>query len=146
MEILRHKTPVAKFEPQKAQWFLVDATDKVLGRLSTRIANTLRGKNKPTFSPHVDCGDFVVVTHAEKVRLTGKKWTDKIYYHHSKYVSGLKAESAKDILRKNPERLFYEAVGGMLPKNRLSNQLMKKLKVYTGSAHPHEAQKPQELK
>lgn len=146
MEIVRQKTPVAKFEPEKAQWFLVDATDKVLGRLSTKITNALRGKNKAFFSPHVDCGGFVIVTNAEKVRLTGKKWTDKIYYHHSNWVSGLKAESAKDILRKDPRRLFYEAVHGMLPKNKLSRKLMTKLKVYKGSSHPHEAQKPEALK
>lgn len=145
MNILQQRTFVAKPEQMTSQWYLLDATDKTLGRISTQIANVLRGKNKSLFTAHVDCGDFVIVTNCEKVKLTGKKWTDKIYYRHSNHVGGLKALSAKTVLVKNPQRLIFDAVEGMLPKNKLSHQLMTKLRVYKGSTHPHEAQKPKEL-
>jgi len=140
MNILKQRTFVAKPEKSK-KWYCVDASNQTLGRLSTEIANTLRGKNKPSFTPHLDCGDFVVVTHAKKIRLTGKKWTDKIYYHHSGHVSGLKSQSARDVLNKHPERLIFESVKGMLPPGKLSRSVIKKLKVYAEDKHPHEAQK-----
>lgn len=124
-------------------WQFVDAEGKVLGRLATQIADTLRGKNKPIFTPHMDTGDFVVVVNAEKVRLTGKKMTDKIYHHHSGYPGGLKSITAEKLLEKKPEQLLIEAVKGMLPKNKLQSIFMKKLKVYAGSEHPHAAQQPQ---
>ncbi|MBI3018548.1 MAG: 50S ribosomal protein L13 [Deltaproteobacteria bacterium] len=140
MNILKQRTFVAKPDKSK-KWYCVDASNQVLGRLSTEIANVLRGKNKPSFTPHLDCGDFVVVTNAKKIRLTGKKWTDKIYYRHSGHVSGLKSQSAKDVLNKHPERLIFESVKGMLPPGKLSRQVIKKLKVYADDKHAHEAQK-----
>ncbi len=140
MNILKQKTFVAKPEKSK-KWYVIDASNQILGRLSTEIANTLRGKNKPSFTPHLDCGDFVVVTNAKKVRLTGKKWTDKIYYHHSGHVGGLKSQSARDVSNKHPERLVFESVKGMLPPGKLSRSVIKKLKVYADDKHPHEAQK-----
>ena len=140
MNILKQRTFVAKPDKSK-KWYCVDASNQVLGRLSTEIANILRGKNKPHFTPHLDCGDFVVVTNAKKIRLTGKKWTDKTYYHHSGHVGGLKAQSARDVLNKHPERLIMESVKGMLPPGKLSRQVLKKLKVYADDKHTHDAQK-----
>ena len=140
MNILKQRTFVAKPDKSK-KWYCVDASNQVLGRLSTEIATILRGKNKPYFTPHLDCGDFVVVTHAKKIRLTGKKWTDKTYYHHSGHVGGLKAQSARDVLNKHPERLVMESVKGMLPPGKLSRQVLKKLKVYADDKHTHDAQK-----
>jgi large subunit ribosomal protein L13 len=137
------KTESAKFEPNGRKWILVDATGQVLGRLASQIAARLRGKHLPTFTPHVDLGDFVVVINAEKVRLTGKKWDQKIYRRHSGYMGGLKETSARKMLQEHPERLIYYAVKGMLPKNRLGRKLLKKLKIYVGPKHPHEAQQPQ---
>ena len=122
------------------RWVIVDASGRALGRVATQIADLLRGKGKPTFSPHIDCGDFVVVINAAKVRLTGRKLTDKIYYRHSEYPGGLRATSAGKMLGEKPERLVRTAVQGMLPKNRLSRRLITKLKVYTGAEHPHAAQ------
>jgi len=122
------------------RWVTVDASGRALGRVATQIADLLRGKGKPTFSPHIDCGDFVVVINAAKVRLTGRKLTDKIYYRHSEYPGGLRATSAGKMLGEKPERLVRTAVQGMLPKNRLSRRLITKLKVYTGAEHPHAAQ------
>jgi len=124
------------------KWWLVDAEGKVLGRLASEVANVLRGKNKPIFTPHVDTGDFVVVVNAEKVKLTGNKWSQKMYHRHSGYIGGLKSVSAEDLLRKKPEALIQHAVKGMLPKNRLGRKMIKKLKVYAGQEHPHEAQQP----
>lgn len=124
------------------KWCVIDAEGKVLGRLASRIARILRGKVKPTFTPHVDTGDFVIVVNAEKVMLTGKKWKQKLYHRHSGYVGGLKSCSAQDLLARKPEELIRHAVKGMLPKNRLGRQIIGKLKVYKGSEHPHEAQKP----
>ena len=123
-------------------WRLIDAKDKVLGRLATEVTDILRGKNKAQFTPQVDTGDFVVVINAEKVRLTGRKWSQKFYYRHSGYPGGLKSISAEDLLQKKPEELIRHAVRGMLPKNRLGRQMFKKLKVYKGDEHPHEAQEP----
>ena len=137
------KTFMAKKGEVERKWYIVDATNKVLGRLASEIAKKLRGKDKPIFTPHVDTGDFVIVVNAEKVRLTGKKWDRKIYYHHTGYMGGLKGVIAKEVLRKKPEELIRHAVKGMLPKNRLGRKLLKKLKVYAGPNHPHEAQKPE---
>jgi len=137
---------MATFQPKKGEierdWYLVDADDKVLGRLASKIASILRGKEKPIFAPHVDTGDFVVVINAPKVRLTGRKLKDKMYYSHSGYPGGLKATAAKDLLEKKPEEVIRKAVKGMLPKNRLGRMQLKKLKVYRSHTHPHEAQQP----
>ena len=133
---------MAKFEPEKRKWYLIDAKGKTLGRIATQIANILRGKNKPTFTPYVDCGDFVVVVNAKYVKLTGRKLEQKKYYRHSGYIGGLKETTAADMLDKYPERVIVHAVKGMLPKNRLSNRLITKLKVYPEANHPHKAQKP----
>ena len=127
-------------------WYLVDADDKVLGKLATKIASVLRGKHKPIFTPYVDTGDFVIVINAEKIHLTGNKLEDKLYYSHSGYPGGLKVKKASEILEKKPEEVIKHAVRGMLPKNRLGRQQLKKLKVYAGSNHPHESQMPKELK
>jgi len=137
------KTPLVKNENINPKWHLVDADGKTLGRLATRVAILLRGKNKPIFAPHQDTGDFVVVINAKKVALTGKKWKEKIYTHHSGYPGGLKQASAEKIAEKKPERLITMAVQGMLPKTKLGKKLIKKLKVYAGNAHPHEAQQPE---
>ena len=137
------KTPLVKNENIKPKWHLVDADGRILGRLATRVAILLRGKNKPIFAPHQDTGDFVVVINAKKVSLTGKKWKEKIYVHHSGYPGGLKEASAEKIREKKPERLITMAVQGMLPKTKLGKKLIKKLKVYAGDTHPHEAQQPE---
>jgi len=126
-------------------WFVVDASDQSLGRLAAKVATVLRGKNNPAFTPHVDCGDFVVVVNAEKIRLTGDKLNKKIYYRHSGYVGGIREETAGELLARRPEELIRRAVSGMLPRNRLGRQLIEKLKVYAGPDHPHQAQQPQEL-
>lgn len=127
-------------------WYLVDAKDKVLGRIATRVADLLRGKHKPTFTPNADIGDFVIVVNADKVRLTGRKMTGKTYYRHSGYMGGLKATTPEKVLAsKHPERLVEWAVRGMLPKTRLGDRLFTKLKVYAGPDHPHEAQCPRPL-
>ncbi len=127
------------------QWHIVDADGKVLGRLASEVAKVLRGKHKPTFAPHVDAGDFVIVVNAQGVRLTGKKAEDKIYYRHSEYPGGMRTSTAEKLLADKPETLIRLAVKGMLPKSRLGRRLSTKLKVYAGSDHPHEAQKPQPL-
>lgn len=124
------------------RWFLIDARAQVLGRLATEAANLLRGKGKPAFTPHVDCGDFVVIINAEKVRLTGGKEHFKRYYWHSGYPGGIRAMSAEQLRTRHPERLVRQAVIGMLPKNRLGRQLATKLKIYCGTEHPHSAQQP----
>lgn len=139
------KTFVAKEEEVARKWYVVDAKDKVLGRLATQIAMRLRGKHKPIFTPHADTGDFVVVLNADKVALTGKKWGKKIYYHHTGYVGGLKQITAEKLLEKKPEDLLRFAVKGMLPKNSLGRRQLKKLKIYVGTDHPHEAQQPEVL-
>ena len=139
------KTTIAKEDDLGRSWFLVDATEKPAGRLATRIAHILRGKNKPTYTPHVDTGDFVVVINAEKIKLTGAKEEKKIYKDFSGYPGGLKLRSASVIREKNPTRILSAAVKGMLPRNRMSRGLLTRLKVYAGPEHPHAAQKPQPL-
>ncbi len=124
-------------------WYLVDAEGKTLGRLATEVARVLMGKHKPTYTPHVQTGDFVVVVNAEKVRLTGNKWSDKIYYHHSMYPGGLRRRTATEMRDKQPTRMIEKAVRGMLPKNRIGDKLIRKVKVYAGDKHPHQAQKPE---
>ena len=123
-------------------WVVFDASDKILGRFATKIADKLRGKDKPTFTPHVDGGDFVVVINADKVKVNGNKAEQKKYYKHSLYPGGLKEKSYKEVLESTPERIIENAVKGMLPKNKLGKSIIKKLKVYSGSEHPHESQNP----
>ena len=126
-------------------WHLVDAEDKVLGRLAVKIASILTGKNKPQYSPNADLGDFVIVVNAEKVKVTGNKFSQKNYYHHTGYPGGLKTKSFEKMQEDSPEKIIEKAVKGMLPKNKLANQIIKKLKVYSGSVHPHIGQQPKEL-
>ena len=128
------------------KWYVVDATGYTLGRLSSEIAKVLRGKNKPTFTPHVDTGDYVIVTNADQIKVTGKKLDQKIYYHHSDYVGGMKETDLKTMLEKKPEKVIELAVKGMLPKGPLGRKMYKKLFVYSGAEHPHAAQQPEELK
>lgn len=139
------KTYLAPVREIERKWYVVDAKDKVLGRLATEIASRLRGKHKPTFSPFIDNGDFIVVTNADKIRLTGTKWDDKIYYRHTGYMGGLKETTGREMLVKHPTALIMEAVKGMLPKNKIGRAQLKKLKVYAGTEHPHTAQQPEEL-
>lgn len=138
-------TPLAKTSEIERKWYLIDATDVSLGRLSTVVATILRGKNKPQFTPNVDTGDNVIIVNASKLKLTGKKETDKIYYHHSEYRGGLKSVSAGELLAKNPVKLVELSVKGMLPKNTLGHQEFLKMHVYAGEEHKHEAQKPEKL-
>ena len=126
-------------------WYVVDAEGETLGRLAARIAPILKGKHKPIYTPHLDCGDFVIVVNAEKVRVTGRKLDQKFYHRHSGYPGGLKSISLRDQLDKHPERVLEAAIRGMLPKNKLGRRMIKKLKVYAGDAHPHEAQQPKPL-
>ena len=140
------KTQFAKKGDFDRKWYVVDAKDAVLGRLAVKVATYLRGKNKPVFTPNVDTGDFIIVINAGKVRLTGNKQTDKMYYHHSGYIGGIKAKTAKELLEDRPEKIIEQAVWGMLPKNRLGRTMIKKLKVYGGAEHPHKAQSPEILK
>jgi large subunit ribosomal protein L13 len=139
------KTFVAKETETDKKWYLVDAENKVLGRLASQIASRLRGKHKPIFTPHADTGDFIVVINADKVSLTGSKTANKVYYRHTGYVGGLKEITAQKLLAKKPEQVLRLAVRGMLPKNSLGRRQLKKLKIYAGSEHPHEAQKPEKL-
>lgn len=136
------KTQVAKTSEVVRSWHVVDVSDKVVGRAASQIANVLRGKNKAIFSPSVDTGDFVIVVNAEKILLTGKKLSDKIYYSHSGYPGGIKSISAGKLLEKNAADILMKAVKGMLPKNKLASQMLKKLKIYVGPEHPHSAQQP----
>ena len=139
------KTYSAKPNEVQQDWLLVDAEGQTLGRLATQIAHRLRGKHKPVFTPHVDTGDFIVVINAEKVKLTGKKIEDKKYYRHTGYPGGIRETTAEKMLETKPTDILTIAVRGMLPKNRLGRKMLTKLKVYTGNAHPHEAQQPQPL-
>jgi large subunit ribosomal protein L13 len=139
------KTFSAKHDEVERHWYLVDATNKTLGRLSTEIANRLRGKHKPIYTPHVDTGDYIVVVNASKIRVTGNKMTDKIYYKHSGYVGNMKSMNLETMLEKNPERVIMKSVKGMLPKNKLSNAMLKKLRVFAGPEHNHISQKPEVL-
>jgi large subunit ribosomal protein L13 len=139
------KTISARAQDVQRDWYVVDAQGLTLGRLATRIATILRGKHKPIYTPHVDCGDYVIVINAEQIHTTGQKLTQKIYYRHSNYPGGLKEVSLRDQLQKFPNRVLEAAVRGMLPKNRLGRQMFRKLKIYTGPNHPHEAQQPKSL-
>ncbi len=139
------RTYTTKPDDINREWYVVDATGLTLGRLASQIASVLRGKHKPIFSPHMDCGDFVIVINAEKVRVTGDKLDQKMYYRHSQYPGGLKTISLRDQLKQHPDRVIRLAVRGMLPKNRLGRQMIKKLKVYREPDHPHQAQQPKPL-
>lgn len=140
------KTKFAKKQEVDHKWYVVDAKDEVLGRMACRIASYLRGKHKPIFTPNVDTGDFVIVVNADRVRVTGKKLTDKMYYRHSGYIGSIKETALKDRMKNEPEKVITDAVWGMLPKNRLGRQMIKKLKVYSGAEHGHAAQKPETIK
>jgi large subunit ribosomal protein L13 len=139
------KTFVATAENRQRDWYVVDAEGQTLGRLATQIADTLRGKRKPTYTPHVDTGDFVVVVNCERIRVTGKKMQDKIYYRHSGYHGGLRERTLAQMLDARPEEVIRHAVRGMLPRNKLGRAQLRKLKVYAGAQHPHEAQQPAPL-
>lgn len=139
------KTVSAKPAEVRRDWYVVDATGKTLGRLATEIAHRLRGKHKPIYTPHVDTGDYIVVVNASKVRVTGNKMQDKVYYHHTGYIGNMKSINLQDMLDKAPERAIEIAVKGMLPKNPLGRAMFKKLKVYAGPEHNHQAQQPQAL-
>ncbi|MFT5224441.1 MAG: large subunit ribosomal protein L13 [Polaribacter sp.] len=139
------KTFSAKQETVKREWFVIDATDKILGRLSTEIARRLRGKHKPEYTPHVDTGDYIVIVNADKVRVTGNKEQDKIYYHHTGFIGSLKSINLAKLRKEHPERIIEKSVKGMLPKNSLGRTMFKKLKVYAGATHEHAAQQPQPL-
>lgn len=138
-------THIVKASEIERAWYLIDAEGLVLGRVATEVASILKGKNKPTYSTNMDCGDYVIVINAEKIKLTGNKLNDKVYRHHTGFIGGLKEITAKEMLSKTPERLFEKAVKGMLPKNSLGREMIKKLKVYAGSEHEHVAQKPVKL-
>ena len=146
MDTLSYKTVSANKETVKKEWILIDASDEILGRLASRVAMILRGKHKADFTRHVDCGDNVVIINAEKIVLTGKKFSDKEYVRFSGYPGGKKTETPTDVMKKDPRRLIERAVRGMLPKNRLGRKLFNNMKVYVGTEHPHEAQKPKEIK
>ena len=139
------KTFSAKHDEVERHWYLVDATNKTLGRLSSEIANRLRGKHKPIYTPHVDTGDYIVVVNASKIRVTGNKMQDKIYYKHSGYIGNMKSINLETMLEKNPERVIMKSVKGMLPKNKLGNAMLKKLRVFAGPEHNHSSQKPEVL-
>lgn len=145
MDTLSFKTKSANKATVQKEWYVVDATNEVLGRLSSKVAKILRGKNKPSFTPHVDCGDNVIIINADKVRLTGNKLTEKQYVRHTGYPGGQRIETPADLLEKKPERIIEKAVTGMLPKSRLGRAVGKNLFVYTGAEHPHAAQQPKEL-
>ena len=145
MKTLVYRTISANKETVNKQWYVVDAEGEILGRLASKVAYVLRGKHKPEYTPHVDCGDNVIIINAEKVVLTGKKLTDKEYIRHSGYPGGQKAETPVEMLEKHPERIIEHAIKGMLPKNRLGSELFSNLKVYVGSEHKHEAQNPTKL-
>lgn len=140
------KTYMAKPAEVERKWYVVDATDMVLGRLASQVAMVLRGKNKPTFTPNVDTGDYVIITNADKVRLTGKKLEKKYYRYHTGYIGGLKEVQYKKLMAEKPEFVVYKAVKGMLPKNAIGRTMIKKLHVYAGNEHNHQAQQPVELK
>ena len=139
------KTPLPKVNEIQKKWYVVDASGKVLGRLATQLAARLRGKHRPDFTPHLDTGDFIIVVNAEKVKLTGSKLDQKMYHRHSGYLGGLKSVNARTMLEKKPEDVIRLAVKRMMPKNRLARQQMKKLKIYRGKEHPHQAQMPETL-
>ena len=146
MDSLSYKTISANAATVTKEWVVIDATNEVLGRLASQIAKILRGKNKPGYTPHVDCGDYVIVVNAEKVKLTGDKLTEKVYVRHTGYPGGQRFATAQDYLKKKPEFVIEEAVLGMLPKTRLGEAIFKNLKVYAGAEHPHAAQNPKAIK
>lgn len=146
MDSLSYKTISANAATVTKEWVVIDATNEVLGRLASQIAKILRGKNKPGYTPHVDCGDSVIVVNAEKVKLTGDKLTEKVYVRHTGYPGGQRFATAQDYLKKKPEFVIEEAVRGMLPKTRLGEAIFKNLKVYAGAEHPHAAQNPKAIK
>lgn len=139
------KTYIPKTEEIARKWYLINAEGQILGRLAVKIAKILAGKEKPIYTPHLDVGDFIIVINAEKIKVTGNKKEKKVYYRHSGYPGGLKKKTYEDLLKEKPERIIKEAVKGMLPKNKLGRQMFKKLKVYKGIEHPHQAQKPVSL-
>lgn len=139
---MQQKTYTPKAEDIQRNWYVVDAKDQTLGRLASRIAILLRGKHKPTFAPHMDMGDYVIVINCDKIRVTGRKLDQKIYYHHSNHPGGIKSRTLREQLKTYPDRVIFAAVRGMLPKNSLGRQMIKKLKIYAGDTHPHQAQQP----
>lgn len=145
MDTLSYKTVSANKETVKKEWLLVDATGLSLGRLASQVAIVLRGKHKPSYTPHVDCGDYVVIINADKIELTGKKWQQKEYKRYTGFPGGQRIETAEEVFQKDPKRLIERAVLGMLPKNRLGRKLFNNMKVYVGTDHPHTAQNPQQL-
>ena len=145
MTVQIQKTKMTKSGDLSRKWFVVDAEGKVLGRLASQIATVLMGKNKPIFARHLDCGDHVVVINAEKIRVTGNKLEQKVYYHHTGYVGGIKGVTLEKRLEEKPERVIEDAVYGMIPKNKLGRKILSKLKVYSGPEHPHAAQQPEEM-
>ncbi len=138
------RTFIPKKDDIEQKWWLVNADGRILGRLATEVADLIRGKKKPQFSSHLDTGDFVVIVNAEKIRVTGRKLDQKVYYSHSQYPGGIKEETLRELLKRKPEEVIKKAVWGMIPKGKLGRSLYKKLKVYSGPTHPHEAQNPQE--
>lgn len=142
MDAVSYKTISANEKIVKKEWVVVDAQEMVVGRLATQVARILKGKNKPYYTPHFDCGDNVIIINAEKVKFTGKKWTDKQYVHHTTYPGGQRFATPREVMRKDPRRILEHAIKGMLPKNRLGAQLFRNLRVYVGPNHPHEAQQP----
>ncbi len=136
---------MARSEDFEKKWYIIDGEGKTVGRLSTKIARLLRGKEKPQFTPHADIGDFVIVVNADKVKFTGKKWEQKKYYWHTGYPGGIKSITANDLAKKKPEEILRKAVWGMLPKNKMQDKLISRLKVYTGTEHPHVSQQPENL-
>ena len=146
MDSLSYKTISATAEGVTKDWYVIDATNEVLGRLASQVAKILRGKNKPCYTPHADCGDYVIVINADKVKLTGKKMTDKVYVRHTGYPGGQRFATPADYLKRKPTFVVEKAVKGMLPKNRLGEALLKNLKVYAGAEHPHAAQNPKTIK
>lgn len=145
MDTLSYKTISANKATVQKEWVVVDATDLVLGRMGSKVAKILRGKNKPSFTPHVDCGDNVVIINADKVRLTGNKWTDRVYLRYTGYPGGQRDITPAKLMEKSPEKLIKKVVKGMLPKNRLGDKLLANLYVYAGNEHPHEAQQPKQI-
>lgn len=143
VDTISFKTVSVNKATANKEWVVIDATDAVLGRMSSKVAKLLRGKYKPSFTPHVDCGDNVILINAEKIQLTGKKWDDRVMFSHSGYPGGQTELSPRDVFEKSPEKLIRHSIKGMMPKNRLSRELMRNLHIYNGSEHPHEAQKPQ---
>jgi large subunit ribosomal protein L13 len=146
LDTLSYKTQYPNDATVEKSWLVVDATDQILGRVASEVAKIVRGKHKPSFAPHVDCGDHVIVINTDKVRLTGKKWTDKKYVRHTGYPGGQRIASPLEVKEKSSTLLIENAVRGMLPRNRIGRQIFKNLHVYAGAEHPHEAQKPQEAK